>query len=201
MKLYPKTVKGQENLEKIIKTSIEVIAEKGFSSASVNEITVKAGVSYGLFYLYFRNKGELLEELIKQLNLDMRRFIQKGTAGIKRRIEIEQAGFRAFFEWVYKNRFFFQILIEAETSNIEIYKWHYQTLAGRYARGLRIAMDRGEIIETDEYNLAFSLMGMADFLARRFILWENSAISDEVLSTVDQMLEKMLSPEKQNIED
>lgn len=201
MKLNPKTPKGQENLEKIIKTSIEVIAEKGFSSASVNEITVRAGVSYGLFYLYFRNKNELLEELIKQLNLDMRRFIQKGTAGINRRIKMEQAGFRAFFEWVYTNRFFFQILIEAETSNIEIYKWHYHTLAERYARGLRIAMDRGEIIETDEYNLAFSLMGMADFLARRFILWENSAISGEVLSTVDQMLEKMLSPEKQKIED
>ncbi len=196
MKYIPKTVKGQENLDRIINSAIEIIASKGFNSASVNEITFKAGVSYGLFYLYFKNKDELLVQLIKRLNHDLRRFLQIKTEKIDNRIIKEQQGFRAFFEWVFKNKFFFQILIEAQTSNIDIYKWHYTTLESRYASGLKQAMELGQIIETDEHNLAYSLMGIADFLARRFILWENREISDDVLKSVDQMLEKLLNPEK-----
>jgi AcrR family transcriptional regulator len=196
MKYIPKTVKGQENLDKIINSAIEIIASKGFNNASVNEITFKAGVSYGLFYLYFENKDELLVQLIKRLNHDMRRFLQIKTSEIDNRIIKEQQGFRTFFEWVFKNKFFFQILIEAQTSNIDIYKWHYTTLEGRYASGLKEAMERGQIIKTDEHNLAYSLMGIADFLARRFILWENREINDDVLKSVDQMLEQLLNPER-----
>lgn len=196
MKYIPKTVKGQENLDKIIGTAIEIMADKGFKNASINEITYKAGVSYGLFYLYFKNKDDLLVQLIKRLNHDLRKFLQIRTSEIENRIIKEQQGFRAFFEWVFRNKFFFQILIEAQTSNINIYKWHYTTLEEKYAQGLKKAMDLGQIIETDEHNLAYSLMGMADFLARRFILWEDREIGSEVLKTVDQMLEKLLSPEK-----
>ncbi len=196
MKYIPKTVKGQENLDRIINAAIEIIANKGFNNASVNEITLSAGVSYGLFYLYFKNKDELLVQLIKRLNHDLRKFLQIKTSEIGNRIIKEQQGFRAFFEWVFRNKFFFQILIEAQTSNINIYKWHYTTLEEGYALGLKDAMDRGQIIETDEHNLAYSLMGMADFLARRFILWENREIGDDVLKTVDQMLEKLLNPER-----
>ncbi len=196
MKYTPKTVKGQENLDKIMNTAIEIIAEKGFNNASVNEITFRAGVSYGLFYLYFKNKDELLVQLIKSLNHDLRRFLQSRTSEIKDRIVKEQQGFRAFFEWVFKNKFFFQILIEAQTSNINIYKWHYMTLEERYALGLKDAMNLGQIIETDQHTLAYSLMGIADFLARSIILWENREVGEDVLKTVDQMLAKLLNPEK-----
>jgi AcrR family transcriptional regulator len=197
MKHYPKTVKGQENLGKIISNAIDLIAEKGFSGASVGEITLRAGVSHGLFYIYFNNKDELLVELIKRLNKEMRHYLNEKTSGIENRIEMEKAGFRAFFDWVYENRYFFQILVEAETNNKEIYEWHYRKLGERYSLGLREAMGKGEIVTMDPENLAFSLMGMSDFLARKFVLWETRKVDEEILETVDELLERILSPKMQ----
>jgi len=89
MNLYPKTKKGQEKFNKIIKSSIETIAKLGYSNASVGEITRNAGVSYGLFYLYFKDKDDLLEELVKKYNHEMRKYIHDSINGIEGRINIE----------------------------------------------------------------------------------------------------------------
>lgn len=131
MNLYPKTKKGQEKFNKIIESSIETIAKLGYSNASVGEITRNAGVSYGLFYLYFRDKDDLLDELVKKYNHEMRKYIHDTISGIEGRISIEKAGFHAFIDWVKGNTYLFQILLEAEIHRPEIYKWHYRMLGGK----------------------------------------------------------------------
>ncbi|KGX92031.1 TetR family transcriptional regulator [Pontibacillus halophilus JSM 076056 = DSM 19796] len=46
--------------EKVIQSSLELFAEKGFHRVSVNEIVQHCGVSKGGFYHYFKSKDELL---------------------------------------------------------------------------------------------------------------------------------------------
>lgn len=54
--------KSQE--DKIISASIKVFAEKGFSKATVQDIVKEAGISRGTFYLYYRNKKDILKHLL-----------------------------------------------------------------------------------------------------------------------------------------
>lgn len=49
----------------IIITSIELFADKGFHSTSIQEIAEKSNVSKGAFYLHFQSKDELLLEIFK----------------------------------------------------------------------------------------------------------------------------------------
>lgn len=48
---------------KIMDAAINVIAKKGVQKASILEITQFAGMANGTFYLYFKNKNELVEQV------------------------------------------------------------------------------------------------------------------------------------------
>ena len=194
MRYTPKTKKGEDSLNKIINAAITVIAEKGFNNASIDEITSKAGVSHGLFYFYFRNKDELLAELIRRINRDMRHYLTLSTAGLNNRVLIEKRGFEAFFDWIYYNQYLYKILIEAESNNLELYKWHYMKLSERYSQKLLEAMNKGEIARYNPEVLSFVLMGIADFIAKRYILWTNSKIPEYVINDVNRILERILTP-------
>lgn len=52
--------------EKIRIAAIEVFTEKGFHSASIEDIAKKAGISKGLLYNYFKGKTDLLAELVQR---------------------------------------------------------------------------------------------------------------------------------------
>ncbi|UFU00633.1 TetR/AcrR family transcriptional regulator [Radiobacillus kanasensis] len=54
-----------EKKEKIINTAIDLFAEKGFFTTSIQEIAEKSEVSKGAFYLHFHSKDELLLEIFK----------------------------------------------------------------------------------------------------------------------------------------
>ncbi|WP_430789027.1 TetR/AcrR family transcriptional regulator [Virgibacillus flavescens] len=54
-----------EKKKNIIITSINLFADKGFHSTSIQEIAEKSNVSKGAFYLHFHSKDELLLEIFK----------------------------------------------------------------------------------------------------------------------------------------
>lgn len=69
IKMSPRTQKQLEKIRKDKKTAIlnaglEVFAEKGFHTGTVNLIAKRAGISKGLIYNYFSDKNSLLKEII-----------------------------------------------------------------------------------------------------------------------------------------
>jgi AcrR family transcriptional regulator len=49
--------------QKIIKTSIRIFDEKGFSETSIQDIVDAIGVTKGTFYYYFKSKEEILRDI------------------------------------------------------------------------------------------------------------------------------------------
>lgn len=195
MKFDPKSDRGKYKLRKLTESAITVIGTKGFSEASVSEITRNAGVSYGLFYLYFKNKEDLLDELVKKYNHELRYYLKSKTGSIADRIEMEKEGFKAFFVWVHSNMSFFRILLEAQIHRPDIFRWHYTMLAKRYSIGLSKAMEEHSIKRTDPEVLAYTLMGISDFLARKYVQWDKHKIPPEVLKETYNLLERILRPD------
>ncbi len=56
--------KSNENKEKIIKSALKLIKEKGYDAVKVSDITLDAGVSKGAFYIHFKSKEDLIEQQI-----------------------------------------------------------------------------------------------------------------------------------------
>ncbi len=79
---------AQKTKRKLITAGLELIKEKGFDAINVEDITKKAGVAKGTFYIYFKRKedivldisrvpfGEIAEELKKMEGLSITEKLQ-----------------------------------------------------------------------------------------------------------------------------
>lgn len=56
--------KKSQKREALLKAGLEFFLEHGVEVTSIDEIVKRAGVAKGTFYLYFKNKYELLEQVI-----------------------------------------------------------------------------------------------------------------------------------------
>ncbi|MEM0120331.1 MAG: TetR/AcrR family transcriptional regulator [Thermoprotei archaeon] len=194
MKRIPSTQRGQRSMLRILDSAKSVFAEKGYYRTKIYDIATNAGVAYGSVYSYFDGKKDILVQLVRQINHEMRKHLAMRTSGLADRISVEREGFRAFFEWFRDNKYAYKILREAEIVDEETYKWHYRKLAEGYARRLREAMGRGEVRNMDAELLSYALMGIADFVGKRYILWGDSELDGKKLDELLDAITAMLSP-------
>ncbi|MBX7160109.1 MAG: TetR/AcrR family transcriptional regulator [Acidimicrobiia bacterium] len=80
---------GRRTLARLLAAGLDVLAERGYREARVDDICEKAGVSHGTFYLYFANKGELFDALANEVGDEMRELVadlgplSSGAAGFE----------------------------------------------------------------------------------------------------------------------
>lgn len=98
---------SNENKNKIVKYSIDLFSEKGYSSVSVRDITKFVGIKESSLYNHFRSKEEILETIFYNFQQEVAKImppIQKidylvNTLKIKGFLE---AGFANFLEHITK---------------------------------------------------------------------------------------------------
>ncbi|WP_218104056.1 TetR/AcrR family transcriptional regulator [Thermogemmatispora onikobensis] len=167
----PSLSRGEITRQRILEAAEAVFGELGYYEASISEITRRAGVAQGTFYIYFRTKREIFVELVKDLGRRLREASAAATAGLTNRLETERQGFIAFFRFAAAHRSVYRIVEEAERVAPEAAQEYYQSISRGYARGLRAAMEAGQIRSMDPETLAYALMGIGHFLALRWIVW------------------------------
>ncbi len=186
----PTTPRGQRTRQKLLAAAEEVFGELGFHNAGIVEITQRADVALGTFYLYFPDKKSIFEDLVRTLNARLRAAIRERIRDLDDRLEQEVAGFETFFDFVRKHRNLYKVILQAETVDEELYRWHYRTLAEGYVRGLRRAQAAGQVrSDLDAETLAYSLMGMAEALGSRYVLWDGKLPPAAARRTIRAFLE------------
>jgi AcrR family transcriptional regulator len=194
--LQPTTAKGRATRQAILDAAEEVFGELSYDRASISEITRRAGVAQGTFYLYFPDKQAAFVELVQQLNHDLRTVIRKAIVGVDDRIEMERTGLQTFFEYVIHHKSLYRIVRESQFVAPEAYRWHYMTLAKGYVAGLEAAQERGQITrEISAENLAWVLMGISEFAGGRWVLWEKQPPPPEVFDDIMRFIERAMRPE------
>lgn len=179
------TEKGRGTRQALLNAAEEVFGEYSYDRASIAEITRRAGVAQGTFYVYFPDKRSAFVELVQDLNHGLRRHIAEAVEGVDNRLEMERVGLRAFFEFAAGHRALYKVVREAEFVDEDIYRWHYQTLSASYQRGLEAAADRGEVKEDiSPENLAWILMGIAELLGSRWVILEHREPPEDVINEV-----------------
>lgn len=191
----PTTAKGRATRVAVLAAAEAVFGELTYERASVSEITRRAGVAQGTFYVYFPDKRSAFEELVRQLNSDLRRSIAQSVSGISDRLEVERVGFRAFFDYVMEHRALYRVVREAEFVAPETYRWHYETLSRGYVRGLRQAQAEGQLTDAiSPESAAWLLMGIAEFLGGKWVLLEGRPPPDDVFDETMDFIAAALAP-------
>ena len=172
--LVPVTPRGEATRRRILDAAEAVFGEKGYYGASVTEITQRAQVAQGTFYLYFHSKREIFLKLVEDLGIGLRTSLSAGTRKSDHRLDMERDGFEAFFDFARAHRRLYRIVQEADRLDQPTFQEYYAQLARPYERGLRKAMKAGQIREMDSEALAYALIGIGHFLALRWLVWPNN---------------------------
>ncbi len=183
-----KTSRGEATRQKLLDAAEEVFGVKGYFRASVVDITLKAGVAQGTFYVYFPGKQDIFAELVRELNHDLRREISQAVTGLTSRREVEARGFAVFFSFIRKHSNLYRIMQQVEFVDEDLFKWYYRRLAQGYVQGVEAAMEGGEFRRLDPETVAYALMGIAEFIGMRWVLWEGKDVPAKALDTVMGMV-------------
>jgi len=153
----PKRVTRQEHAEnlrkRILEAAAKVVGKYGYADASISRITDAADIAQGTFYLYFASRQALFDVLLPHVGADMLVYIRQKVRGATDFFDVEERGFRAFFEYLRLNPGFFRILNEAEVAAPTAHAAHMRLVTERYVRSLKRSVDNGEIKHFQESEL------------------------------------------------
>lgn len=190
------TRRGLATRQKLIEAAEALFGERGFHATGVSDITRAAGVAQGTFYLYFEGKEQIFGELVRHLSHELRLALTTATADAGARLDVEEAGVRAFLAFAARHRNLYRIVFESQFIDPALFRWYYERIAQGYARGLQQAARRGEVRGGDAETLAYCLMGAAHFLGMRWVVWDGSAPPPAAMETLLAFVRAGLSPDR-----
>jgi len=181
--------KGEKTQKRISDAAKQLFGERGYWKTQISDITKKAGVGIGTFYLYFDSKKELLKHLVTEINKELRENAMVYSLGARDRKEVEVRALKAFADFIVKEKEAYRIVRESEFVDEEIGRWYYERVGQPYGEALAAAMEQGEIRKVDSSILAYSLMGIGHFMGVRWIIWnKKDAIPDEAVLKVSSII-------------
>ena len=196
--LTPRTRRGAQTRARLLRAAEEAFGSRGYHRAGISDITHAAGVAQGTFYSYFRNKEDVLRELVRNMGRDVRAHLATEVAGAGSRLEAEARGLRAFLAYVAGHPWMYRVLQEAQFVDERIYREYYEAFGESYLRLLAAAEDSGEIRPGNNPVRVWALMGMAHFLGLRYGLWQRDVPLDRVVDTVRDLLQHGLIPTEED---
>jgi TetR/AcrR family transcriptional repressor of nem operon len=77
-----RTKPAEQRRADLLEAGRELFLSQGLAATSLEDITGRAGVSKGLFYLYFRSKDDLLQALQDQFSIELAERIRTATDAV-----------------------------------------------------------------------------------------------------------------------
>src|SRR5436305_13613829 len=169
------TPRGQERREQLMTTAARLFAERGYHPTSVADIVATLGVGKGVFYWYFTSKDELLSELLKASNHDMRRRQQHAIEGVDDPVRRIELGIRASLAWFAEHREYFAIIQFAATDETfaPVLARNREISIADTIRHLKDGIVDGRIADRDPELLAHAIHGVVAELTRHALVEGN----------------------------
>lgn len=188
----PKTARGERTRRKLLEAAEREFGANGFHATSIGEITRRAKVALGTFYVYFESKDEVFRALVAHMGQVTRSWIAERVSDAPNRLEAERLGVKAFIEFARAHRDLYHIVMEAQFVAPDAYRAYYDNFADGYRRNLEEAAARGEIRAGDAETRAWALIGVSVFLGLRFGVWDETRPPDDLADAVHDLLKNGL---------
>lgn len=192
----PKTARGRQTREKLLRAAEVEFGKKGFHDASVSSITQHAGVALGSFYTYFESKEEIYRALVGYMGHRVRSWIAERIADSPDRVSAERDGLQAYLEFVRRHPGLYRIIAEAEFVANDAYVEHYTGIAKAYTANLGSARERGEICDGDFETWSWALMGMMVFLGMRYGEWDQQSDPKDIANRASALIAEGIANRK-----
>jgi AcrR family transcriptional regulator len=166
------TPRGKERREQLITCAARLFAERGYHPTSVADIVAALGVGKGVFYWYFASKEELLTELLKSSNHELRKRQQQAIGAEVDPVRRIELGIRGSFEWFRGHREYFAIIQFAATDETfaPVLARNREISIADTIRHLKDGIVEGSIRDGDPEMLAQAIHGVVAELTRAYLV-------------------------------
>lgn len=190
----PKSAKAQRTRQKILEAARAVFAERGFAKATAEEISTKAGVGYGTFYLYFEDKRQALHTILAEVDdhlyqLGQAESSEKQRLGLGALAPIK-ATISGFFDSFKAYSDVLKICHELSATDPDFKSQHDKVRArlvdrikGHILKGLEIGNTRN----VDPEIASVAIAGMVETIAVEWFFNNRSWDRDKVINTVAKL--------------
>ena len=189
----PKSAKAQRTRQKILEAARAIFAEKGFAKATAEEISTKAGVGYGTFYLYFEDKRQALHTILAEVD---DKLYQVGQAeseksklglGALAPIKVTISG---FFDSFKENADVLKICHELSATDPDFKNQHDKVrarLINRIKEHILKGLELGNTRNVDPEITSIAIAGLIETIANEWFFNNNSWDREKVINTVAKL--------------
>lgn len=139
----------------LTKATYKVVSRKGYYNFTIKDIAKEAGLSAGLVHYYFKDKQDLLLNLLKEMNQNIRDYLNREFQNCTTPMEKLMAYIDQAFGLVEKEKEYFYVLIDFWTqvnhnnrmrlANVKLFKSYRDECAAILREGL----EAGHFIDMD----------------------------------------------------
>jgi AcrR family transcriptional regulator len=184
--------RGVETRQRLLDAAEQIFGALGYHDASIVKITEVASVAQGTFYLYFRSKQEVFDELVRDLNRRIRRAMTDAAQAAETRLDAELLGFQGYFEFAARHPGLYKIIRQAAFVSPDIFRYHYDRVSEPYVAALSEALDRGETGPIDPEVTAWALMAIGEMAGMRWIVWGEGEVPGRVSEELARIIRSVL---------
>lgn len=191
----PSTKRGTATYEALLRAGASVFSRHGFRQASVAEICRRSRVANGTFYQYFPDKEQLFLTLIQQMANQLQACLEHAVTYAAPAIEQLYAALKTHLEFISSHTALYRVFREAEFVQTELPRQLYGRLARFYQKILHEGQSTKQLRRFDPEVVSFSLIGMAEFVALRYIFWDRG-LPPHVEETLRDLISYGISGER-----
>ena len=181
----PKTELGKTKMEKLLASSEELFANKGFYSTSISDICKHAGTAVGTFYIYFDTKIDVYKYLMETYKKEIKDRLAASIGNCQTRYEKEYEGIKCFIKYAVSTPNVYNIIWGSLSIDRQMFVDYYESFAESYSRALE---HDGEVTLSDTESVAYMLMGISNFLGLKAMF---TGMTDD---QIDNMMKQTVMP-------
>lgn len=186
----PKSLKAQRTRQKILEAARAIFAERGFAKATAEEISTRAGVGYGTFYLYFTDKKQALHTILSEVDDQLyQTSYSESKLGLGALAPIK-AIISSFFDSFKANADVLKICHELSASDPDFKEQHDKVrgrLVNRIKEHIQKGLEFGNVRNVDPEVTSFAIAGLVETIANEWFFNNHDWDKNKVIITVAKL--------------
>lgn len=172
--------------EKIILHSQEVFEEKGYKDIRVDDITEKAGVSHGTFYIYFKNKRDLLLLLVNDTKEELFSITEEpwGKGDVLESLRESITGFFYTYKKNWKMIRTWKGAAYLEEEFGDLWNELVNQIIQRIQQNIEVSIQKKAVREVDPIITAKALAGMIEHYANNILMKDEQLDIEKSANTI-----------------
>jgi AcrR family transcriptional regulator len=180
--------KSDRTRRRIITAARHLFERRGYRDTTIDDITRRAQVAHGTFYLYFRGKADLLNELLQQA---LEEFDQIAASQPAAEADIADL-VRLSLETYQRNRLPMRLLREASVTDSHFREHYDELFIGRLVEHLRETIEHIQAVQPqgveklDPKSCARAIVGLIESFAYGIFLGGEDYPMEVVVETLSR---------------